>query len=142
MVERNLIISKAGVVRKHLRRVEEKCGPDAESFLKDRDLQDIVSFNLQSAIQSCIDIAAHIVSDEGMGVPGSFNEMFYLLEENKYLSSELTEKMVKAAGFRNLLVHEDGKFELKQVFEIAKHSARDLNEYLGAIFSKLGIIDG
>ena len=142
MVERNLIISKAGVVRKHLRRVEEKCCPDAESFLKDRDLQDIVSFNLQLAIQSCIDIAAHIVSDEGMGVPGSFNEMFYLLEENKYLPSELTEKMVKAAGFRNLLVHEYGKLDLKQVFEIAKHSARDLNEYMAAIFSKLGIFDG
>ena len=122
--------------------MEEKCGPDAESFLKVRDLQDIVSFNLQLAIQSCIDIAAHIVSDEGMGVPGSFNEMFYLLEENKYLSSELTEKMVKAAGSRNLLVHEYGKLDLKQVFEIAKHSARDLNEYLAAIFSKLGIFDG
>ena len=81
-------------------------------FREDCDLQDIVSFNLQSAIQSCIDIAAHIVSDEGMGVPGSFNEMFYLLEENKYLSSELTEKMVKAASFRNLLVHEYGKLDL------------------------------
>jgi uncharacterized protein YutE (UPF0331/DUF86 family) len=77
-----------------------------------------------------------------MGVPGSFNEMFYLLEENKYLPSNITEKMVKAAGFRNLLVHKYGKIDLKQVFEIAKHSARDLNEYLAAIFSKLGIFDG
>ena len=68
--------------------------------------------------------------------------MFYLLEENKYLPSELTEKMVKAAGFRNLLVHEYGKLDLKQVFEIAKHSARDLNEYLATIFSKLNILDG
>ena len=49
--------------------------------------------------------------------------------------------MVKAAGFRNLLVHEYGKLDLKQVFEIAKHSAQDLNEYLAAIFSKLGIFD-
>jgi uncharacterized protein YutE (UPF0331/DUF86 family) len=49
---------------------------------------------------------------------------------------------LNSAGFRNLLVREYGKLELKQVFEIAKHSARDLNQYLAAIFSKLGIFDG
>ena len=84
MVERNLIISKAGVVRKHLRRVEEKCGPDAESFLKDRDLQDIVSFNLQSAIQSCIDIAAHIVSDlKAWECPEASTKCFIFLKRTK-----------------------------------------------------------
>lgn len=139
MVERDLIMAKAGAVQKRLRRVEEKRGPDVETFLKDLDRQDIVSFNLQLAIQNCIDIAAHIVSEEGMGVPGSINEMFYLLEQNRYLSDELTEKMVKAAGFRNLLVHEYGKIDLKQVFEIVHRQIGDLNEYLISIFSKLGI---
>ena len=83
MVDRDLIIAKAGVIRKHLRRVEERRGENVESFLKDIDRQDIVSFNLQLGIQSCIDIAAHIVSEESMGMPGSINEMFYLLEENE-----------------------------------------------------------
>ena len=92
MVEKNLIISKAGVVRKHLRRVEEKCGPDAESFLRDRDLQDIVSFNLQLAIQSCIDIAAHIVSDEGMGVPGSLMKCFIFLKKTNTYRASLPKK--------------------------------------------------
>jgi uncharacterized protein YutE (UPF0331/DUF86 family) len=67
------------------------------------------------AVQNCIDIAAHIVSEEGFGVPGSTNEMFYLLEENGYLDVELTERMVKSVGFRNLIDHEYGKLELKQV---------------------------
>jgi uncharacterized protein YutE (UPF0331/DUF86 family) len=49
--------------------------------------------------------------------------------------------MVKAAGSRNLLVHEYGKLDLKQVFNIAKHSVRDLNEYLAVIFAKLGIFN-
>jgi len=58
------------------------------------------------AIQNCLDIAAHIISDENFGVPGSNNEMFYLLEDNGYIKKDLTEKMVKAVGFRNLIVHE------------------------------------
>ena len=90
------------------------------------------------AIQNCIDIAAHIISDEGLGVPGSTNEMFYLLEENGYLDHDITEKMVKAVGSRNLIVHEYEKIELGQVFEIAVKDIKDLNEYLKSIFRKLG----
>lgn len=139
MVDRDLIIAKASSVRKHLRRVEEKRGQDLQEFLKDFDCQDIVSFNLQLAIQNCIDIAAHIISEVGIGVPGSLTEMFYLLEENGYLSEGLTEKMIRAVGFRNLLVHEYGKIDLKQVFEIANEHIEDLNKYLLSIFTKLDI---
>ena len=110
-----------------------------QDFLNDLDCQDIVSFNLQLAIQNCIDIAAHIVSEEGIGVPASLSEIFHLLEENDYLSDELTEKMVRAVGFRNLLVHEYGRIDLKQVYRIAREHIEDLNKYLLAILTKLGI---
>ena len=48
-------------------------------------------FNIQLAVQNCIDIAAHIISDEDLGIPGSTNEMFYMLEENGYLTRDITE---------------------------------------------------
>jgi uncharacterized protein YutE (UPF0331/DUF86 family) len=67
--------------------------------------------------------------------------MFYLLEENSYLDNQLTEKMVKAAGFRNLIVHEYAKIEEKQVFDIAQKDINDLNEYLRSVFKKLGIAE-
>jgi len=65
--------------------------------------------------------------------------MFYLLEENKYLDHIITEKMVRAVGFRNFIVHEYGKVNLKQVFEVAKKDIIDLKEYLMAIFRKSGL---
>ena len=40
---------------------------------------------------------------------------------------------------RNLIVHEYGRVELKQVFEVAKKEIEDLEKYLLSIFSKLGI---
>ena len=141
MVDRDLILAKAGSVKRHLNRVEEKSNADLETFLNDIDRQEIILFNLQMAIQNCIDIAAHIISDEGLGVPGSTGEMFYLLEENKYLDHIITEKMVRAVGFRNLIVHEYGKINLKQVFEVAKKDIKDLNEYLMAIFRKSGLTE-
>lgn len=98
MVYHDLIMAKAGSVKKHLNRVRLRSSTDLQTFLADLDRQESVLFNLQMAIQNCIDIAAHIVSEQGLGVPGSTNEMFYLLEENGYLDYSLTEKMVKALG--------------------------------------------
>ena len=139
MVDKDLIIAKASSVKRHLNRIKEKRDTDLKTFLKDLDRQESILFNLQMAIQNCIDIAAHIISEEGVGVPGSMNEMFYLLEDNGYIYVDITEKMVKAVGFRNLIVHEYGKVELKQVFEVAKKEIEDLEKYLLSIFSKLGI---
>jgi len=47
--------------------------------------------------------------------------------------------MVKAVGFRNLLVHEYGKLDLAEVFKIARNRAADLNEYLVTLLRRLGI---
>jgi len=140
LVDSDLILAKSSSVKRHLNRVIEKRHTDLQTFLQDIDRQESILFNLQMAIQNCIDIAAHIVSEEGLGVPGSTNEMFYLLEENEYLNNELTEKMVKAVGFRNLIVHEYGKIDLEQVFEVAQEDIKDLNEYLVLIFQSLDLV--
>ena len=141
MVDSDLILAKAGSVRSHLKRVSEKHDVNLDDFLKDIDRQEIILFNIQMAVQNCIDIAAHIISENVLGVPGSTTEMFYLLEKHGYLNHDLTRRMVKAVGFRNLIVHEYGKIELEQVYELAQNDITDLNEYLKAIIKKLGLTD-
>ena len=141
MVDTDLILAKAGSVKRHLNRVFEKRKTDLRTFLKNIDIQESVLFNIQMAIQNCIDIAAHIISDEGFGIPGSTNEMFYLLEENGYLNNEITEKMVKAVGLRNLVVHEYSKIDLERIFEVTQKDITDLNEFLKSIFKKLGLAE-
>jgi uncharacterized protein YutE (UPF0331/DUF86 family) len=126
-------------LKQHLNRIHEKRNTALERFLEDMDRQESVIFNIQLAVQSCIDIAAHIIGEEGLGVPGSTSEMFYLLEESGYLDRDLAEKMVKAVGFRNLIVHQYSKVEMKRVFEIAQKDIQDLREYLVAILRKLGL---
>ena len=139
MVDRELIVAKAATVKKHLKRIETKRGNSLDAFKNDIDRQDIVFFNLQMAIQNCVDIAAHIVGEKGFGVPGSTNELFYLLEENGYLQPEITEKMTRAVGFRNLMVHEYAKIDIEQVYVSAHEHLDDLNDYLVSVFKEVGI---
>ncbi len=137
MVDRDLILAKAGLAEKYINRASQKSKIELSTFMKNIDVQDIVIFNLQKAIQSCIDIAAHIISDENLGMPGSTNEMLYLLEENGYLDRNLTEKMVKAVGFRNLIAHEYEKLEMKLVYRVAREDVHDLHNYIKAVIKKI-----
>lgn len=139
MADKDLILAKAGAVIRHLNRIREKRSADLRIFMADVDQQEIILFNIQMAIQNCIDMASHIISKDGMGVPGSYTEMFYLLEENGYITAEITENMVKAVGFRNLMVHEYSQIDLKRVFEIAAAGPEDINRFLRSLFAKLGI---
>ena len=139
MIDKNLIMAKAGKVDAHLRRIKAKRSAKLEEFLGDLDIQESILFNLQMAVQNCIDIAAHVISDDELGVAGSTNEMFYILQENGYLTQELTDKMVAAVDFRNLVIHEYAKIDLKKVYQIAHEDVDDLEENLRAIFRKCGI---
>ena len=137
MVDKDLIFSKAGAIKRHCKRITDKSGVGVEVFKIDLDRQESVLFNLQMAIQNCIDIAAHIVSEEGYGVPGSSNELFYMLEENDFLEKTLTEKMIQAIGLRNLIAHEYGTLDLEQIHRISKENINDLDAFIKSILGKI-----
>jgi uncharacterized protein YutE (UPF0331/DUF86 family) len=139
LIDKDVLLSKADRVHRHVKRVKDKRPATLKEFLSAPDLQDIVLFNLQMAIQNCIDIASHVISDEGLGMPGSTNEMFYMLKENGYIPQDLTEKMVAAVGFRNLAVHEYADLDLEEVYKISRDHIDDLLEFLRALFKKTGL---
>lgn len=121
------------MLERHIARIKFKGGVPLEVFLQDEDRQESILYNLQMAIQCCIDIAAHIVSDESYGVADSTSELFYLLEEHRIIESDLTEKMIRAVGFRNLIVHEYGKIDLAMVYRVSHENLSDIETFLNHI---------
>jgi len=130
MVDSSIVTTKVAQVEKCVRRIREKRPATLQEFRTDPDRQDIVMFNLMQALQGCIDLAAHIVSDEGFGMAGSMNEFFYILQERCILPDDLVERMVKAVGFRNLCVHEYARIDLEKVYEVSLHGLEDIEEFL------------
>lgn len=133
MVDRNILVAKITTIEKCLNKVKGKCFASIDEFMVNEDSQDIILFNLLQAIQGCVDLAAHIVSDEGYGMAGSMNEFFYLLRGRNIISVDLQEKLISAVGFRNLVVHEYAKLDLNQVYSIATHGIKDLEEFVSIV---------
>lgn len=133
MVDRNILVAKVTTIEKCINKVKEKRSASIDEFMVDEDSQDIVLFNLMQAIQGCVDMAAHIVSDEGYGMAGCMNDFFYLLRGRNIISVYLQEKLISAVGFRNLVVHEYAKLNLNQVYYIATHGIGDLEEFVSIV---------
>lgn len=133
MVNRDVIIAKIDNIQRSLDRLKEKQGLTVESFSNDRDIQDIALLNLQVAIQGCIDIASHIISDNNWGVPGSLGGLFDILYEKKIITCKTKEIMRSMVGFRNLIVHEYIRLDMTRVYAVFSSQLDDFAEFLKEI---------
>lgn len=104
--------------------------------LENQDIQDIVVFNLQRAIQAAIDMAVHIVTSEGWGVAKTVNENFTILAKQHVISNELAERLRKMVGFRNIAIHDYSELDIKILKQILKHSLQDLEVFYSNLIGK------
>ncbi len=77
-------------------------------------------------IETCADVAGHIISDKGYRVPSTYADTFRVLYENGILNKDLFETMEKMAKFRNIIVHHCDKVDAEIVAGILK---KDLNDF-------------
>ncbi len=137
MVDKPLIQRKLEKIESYLKQIRLKKDPGIELFKKDRDLQSIILFNLIQAIQACMDISAHIISDRGWEAPETQAGIFEKLAEHKVITKPLLKKMVQMAGFRNRIVHEYEKIDFKIVHEVWRKHIKDIEQFCKAVVVKL-----
>ena len=139
MVNRDVIVEKISNIQKNLNRLKEKQGIALDTFIKDRDVQDIVLLNIQASIQGCIDIASHIISENNWGIPGSLAGLFDVLCEKKVITDNTGKIMRSMVGFRNLIVHEYTGLDMNKVYEIFNNRLGDFNIFLKeiSVYAKL-----
>ena len=104
------------------------------------DVQDIFVLNLQRAVQSCIDLAAHVVSDEGLGLPSDLKENFTLLETKGILSSELSSKLQKMVGFRNIAVHDYTAINASVLKSVLAKDLKDIEDFYTLLLKHFRIV--
>jgi uncharacterized protein YutE (UPF0331/DUF86 family) len=88
---------------------------------------------LHIAIEGCIDVAQHIISDEKLREPTSYRDTFVVLAENRILNPDDLAKFENIASFRNLLVHYYERVDDSIVFGIFKNNLDDFDLFVEKI---------
>jgi uncharacterized protein YutE (UPF0331/DUF86 family) len=132
-MDRSIFDRKFESLRKCLLRVQSKVPATAEELDKDIDLQDIVSVNLERSVQLSVDIASQVLAHLESPVPDTLASSFDALANESVLSKELAERMRKAVGFRNIVVHEYNRVDWKIVHSLATKNIYDFKEFIKSI---------
>ena len=132
MVDADVIMAKVGVVKRCLVRIKEVTALKPGS-LENITSQDVFVLNLQRAIQATVDLAAHVVASEGYGIPQDLKDSFGLLMNAGVISADLSTRMQKMVGFRNIAVHEYQSLNLDILKNILTTRLGDLEEFYSAV---------
>jgi len=135
MPDMDIILAKTGNIQKCLRRIKETTGLNPES-LNDIDKQDIFVLNLQRSIEAAIDIAAHIVASEGLGLAAAIKDNFRFLNEAGIIDENLLKKMESMVGFRNIAVHDYQSMNLDILKSILTNNLKDVEDFYTTILRR------
>lgn len=65
-----------------------------------------VKYVFVTTIEACVDVAQHLCSSEGWGPPRDNADALRLLGRHGVVPTDLADRLARAVGFRNVLVHE------------------------------------
>ena len=132
-MKNNVINEKIESLRKCLVRLEDKKPDDIAILRTDIDRQDIISVNLERAIQICVDIASYIISSQNLPAPTTMSESIAALEKVTLISTKTSLSLQKAVGFRNISVHAYKKIDWDIVFSILHNHLNDFKAFVREI---------
>lgn len=76
MVNKSLVLRKIADLEAYLTQIQEFSSITVSQYQGDWKTQRIVERTLQMMIETCADVASHIVSDDGFRTPTSYADTF------------------------------------------------------------------
>jgi uncharacterized protein YutE (UPF0331/DUF86 family) len=128
-MDKTIILLKIESLQRCTSRLISKRPSDPAALKNDWDLQDIIVLNLQRSVQICVDIAAHIISEQDQKTPLSMADSFIMLHEAGIIDAEVAERMIKSVSFRNVAVHRYQDIDWHIVFRIITDHLDDFRTF-------------
>ncbi len=128
-MDRDILLRKLDSLARCIHRIECKRPATIEELNTDIDLQDILSVNIERAVQLCVDIGAHVLTDLEAPPPKTMGEVFVQLAEHSVIDEATAVLLRKAVGFRNLSVHSYDRLDWQRVFDIIHNRLDDFRNY-------------
>ena len=136
-MDETVVLAKVESLQHCVERIRSRMPLSVENLIEDYDLQDIISINLERAVQLCVDIAAHILADRNAPAPSSMAACFEELRKEGYLPEDVANQLKKAIGFRNISVHAYQDIDWAIVFSIVSTRLSDFSDFVRHINAKL-----
>jgi uncharacterized protein YutE (UPF0331/DUF86 family) len=133
MVDLDTLASILGNLRGYLEKLALLAALPEGAFLQDFKNVESAKHLLQVSIECCLDIAHHIVADEGYRTPNDYYDTFVVLQENGILPETFMPTLRQMVSFRNRVVHLYWDVDDATVYRILQENLGDFETYSGYI---------
>jgi uncharacterized protein YutE (UPF0331/DUF86 family) len=129
MVDVNVISRKLAQLSLRMAKVRMHCPANPEDMAEGSDELDLVSFNLFLAVQTCVDLATHLIAEESWEPTATAREAFERLEERGVISKTTVGALRGAIGLRNIVAHGYSGVDPAQIHAAATTGLGDLDRF-------------
>lgn len=129
MVDRDLILRKLASLDTYLGQLTPYRNLDLAAYKDDWKTQRIIERTLHLVIETCMDIADHIVADRRLRVPETGAETFEVLADAGILAADLGKSLGRMVGFRNILVHDYASLDPAIVLRALRTDLQDVERF-------------
>lgn len=133
MVDREVVERRLGRLETLLVDLEAVAARPRPEFLSNRGLQAQAERWTHLAVETCIDLANHLIADRGWESPQTYRDTFQVLQSRGVLESKLAEQMAGWAGLRNVLVHLYMDVDHERLHQILAEELDDLRRFARAL---------
>jgi len=121
----DVILNKTEIVKRCIIRAKEEYDGNPEN-LENYTKQDSIILNIQRVCEAVIDLGMHVIAERGLGIPQTSRDTFEILQNNKIVSPEMSERLKAMIGFRNIAIHNYQRLNLKIIQAIIEKDLKDL----------------
>lgn len=137
MTDAGVVLRKLATMREHVRRARRRRPSSVELLAQDADLQDALSMSVLVAVQEAIDIAFHLVTGMGLGVPASNAEVFELLAKSEVIDSELAQQLTRATALRNRIAHGYASLDVERLWRELPDGLAAFDRFAAAVAQRV-----
>jgi len=137
LVKPEVIESRIKKLQDYLEKLVELKNINKNEFISDFRNSNSAKYLLQVSIESCLDIANHIIASEKFRSPDDYADSFRVLNEQKIVPDSLIDRLIEMAKFRNRIVHIYWEVDEDLVYDIIQNYLSDFELFIQSILKVL-----
>jgi len=133
VVDRHALSSRLDALEGYLAELRSFQSVSREDYTREPALHHLAERYLHLACESVLDIAHHVISDQGYRQAQSYKDAMDVLREEKLIDQELAERLKGWMGFRNILVHLYLEIDHGRTYDALRDDLGDLEQFAAAM---------
>jgi uncharacterized protein YutE (UPF0331/DUF86 family) len=133
VVDQQKLSSRLSALESYLAELRSFRAYPREQFIAEPALHHLAERYLHLACEAVLDVAQHVIADQGFAQANTYKNAVEVLHEEGMLGRSLTDRLKRWMGFRNVLVHLYLEIDHGRVYDAVQNDLSDLEKFAAAM---------